>query len=96
MIIPINKEWRVKTDPLNWMLQYKAEGKKNWTTDGYHRNIWLLYKRLLQLDLRIMGGEDEAGTLPHLLKRLEAMEDVIYGLEEKFGQLLPEEFHKAA
>ena len=102
MIIPINTNYRVATDSMNWILQYRpAEFTENgnetlWRPVGYYRNVWLLVRELASRRIQEMSGLYPPEVLEEAMRVLAQIEDETRLLEEKFGQLLPENFHKAA
>ena len=100
MIIPINKEYRVTTDSMNWKLQYRMPGSTakdgGWKTVGFFRNVWLLCRELAHRRIMELPGTYPPEALEESMRLLAQIEDETKLLEEKFGQLLPENFHKEA
>ena len=63
MIIPINDNWRLTSDRLNYILQRKR--KHEWRAEAYHNSLPELISTLLERDFRSGGTE----SLTMALKR---------------------------
>lgn len=75
MTLQINDQWRIETDPMNYMIQKSRvakEGKKAgetvWDTIGYYPTLEMAYKGLLRLDLAESDLKGIVAITQHLYK----------------------------
>lgn len=89
MTIKINEQWRIETEPLNYMLQKsrvikegKKEGQRVWDTIGYYPTLELAYKALTTKGL---ASEDLQGIDEIVDYLLYIHEDIKRSLTEVAG-----------
>ncbi len=56
VIVEINSDWRIKTDPHQWILQRRRNNGKKWNAVGYFRDLGNLFpvlvnKQIYETDL---------------------------------------------
>lgn len=61
MIVEINSDWRIRTDPHQWILQRRRNNGKKWNAVGYFRDIGNLFsvlvdKQVYESDLTLPSG----------------------------------------
>ncbi len=47
MIVEINPDWRLRTDPHQWILERRRKDGKRWDAEGYFRDIGNLFRVLV-------------------------------------------------
>ena len=57
MITTINDQWRIASDPLQWILDYRGEGKKYWRHVGYFRTLAEALSEASRKQIRMLEGE---------------------------------------
>ena len=69
MIIPINQQYRITTDPYQWIVQKKRsrKGKEDWESQTYHPSI----QSALQSFGEFMVRQSDATTLTDALIEVE-------------------------
>ena len=69
MIIPINQQYRIATDPYQWIVQKKRsrKGKEDWESQTYHPSI----QSALQSFGEFMVRQSDATTLTDALVEVE-------------------------
>ena len=69
MIIPINQQYRITTDPYQWIVQKKRsrKGKEDWESQTYHPSI----QSALQSFGEFMVRQSDATTLTDALVEVE-------------------------
>ena len=69
MIIPINEQYRITTDPYQWIVQKKRsrKGKEDWESQTYHPSI----QSALQSFWEFMVRQSDATTLTDALVEVE-------------------------
>jgi len=69
MIIPINEQYRITTDPYQWIVQKKRsrKGKEDWESQTYHPSI----QSALQSFGEFMVRQSDATTLTDALVEVE-------------------------
>ena len=77
MIISLSKKYRIKTEPLNFILQERHFSKKtrkySWVNIGYHNNIHQLSSHLLSIKVLHSG----ATSFKQLADRIDEFEESI-------------------
>ena len=58
MIICINPDWRIRSDPYNWIIETRRKGgvKERWNAVGYYGNLDSAVLGLVQRRIRVMAG----------------------------------------
>ena len=71
MIIPINQQYRIATDPYQWIVQKKRSrnGKEDWESQTYHSSI----QSALQSLGEFMVRQSDAVTLADALTEVESI-----------------------
>ena len=76
MIIRINRDWRIASDPLQWIVQRcrTVKGRDKWDCISFHRSldsavIWLAGRRI-----RTLPGSYGPEALPALYQALDRLE----------------------
>ena len=71
MIIPINEQYRITTDPYQWIVQKKRsrKGKEDWESQTYHPSI----QSALQSFGEFMVRQSDATTLTDALAEVESI-----------------------
>ncbi len=83
MIIHINPDWRIRSDPLNWIIEKRRKGgaKERWNAMGYYGDLDGAVLGLAQRRLRVMEGTYHAEAVAPLCRALA-------GLEREISQAL--------
>ena len=83
MIIPINHQYRITTDPYQWIVQKKRsrKGKEDWESQTYHPSI----QSALQSFGEFMVRQSDATTLTDALVEVENVTTTL-------SQALPPQF----
>ncbi len=58
MIIEINPDWRIRSDPYNWIIEARRKGgaKERWDAVGYYGDLYRAVLGLVQRRIRVMEG----------------------------------------
>ena len=96
VIIHINPDWRIRSDPYNWIIETRRKGgaKERWNAVGYYGDLDGAVLGLLQRRIRVMEGTYHAEALTPLCRALAgmrgeisaALEDVVTRLPLKGGE----------
>ena len=95
MIIQINPDWRIRSDPYNWIIETRRKGgaKERWNAMGYYGDLDGAVLGLVQWRIRVMAGTYTEALAP-LCRALAglreeisaALEDVVTRLPLKGGE----------
>lgn len=79
MIVQINPDWRIESDPLQWIVQKRrfVQGAERWSNVGYHRTLDSAVVHLARRRVRMIGGEYPPEALPTLCHALDSLRDEI-------------------
>ncbi len=60
MIIQINPDWRIRSDPYNWIIEARRKGgtKERWDALGYYGDLDGAVLGLVQRRIRVMAGKN--------------------------------------
>ena len=87
MIIPINEQYRITTDPYQWIVQKKRsrKGKEDWESQTYHPSI----QSALQSLGEFMVRQSDATTLTDALVEVENVTTTLsQALAPEFSEVL--------
>ena len=87
MIIPINQQYRIATDPYQWIVQKKRsrKGKEDWESQTYHPSI----QSALQSFGEFMVRQSDATTLTDALVEVENVTTTLsQAVRDQFGDVL--------
>ena len=75
MIIHINREWRVVSDPLQWIVQRRrsVNGKDRWESLAFYRDLERAVLWLAERQIRLLGGECGPEALTPLHQALDTL-----------------------
>ncbi len=74
MIITINEDWRLASDPLQWILQ-RRKPSGQWTNVGYFGRLERAVLEAARRQVRLLGGEYPSEALMPLHRSLAAIRD---------------------
>lgn len=83
MIISINKDWRLRSDSVQWILDHRVESNKGtrkaktvWKLAGFSRHLNCIILELARQEIRLIKDENEypADTLALLIETLDRIE----------------------
>ncbi len=79
MIIQINLEWRIRSDPYNWIIEARRKGgaTERWNAMGYYGDLDAAVLGLVQRQIRVMEGTYHAEALAPLCRALAGLEGEI-------------------
>ncbi len=79
MIIQINPDWRIRSDPYNWVIETRRKGgaKERWNAVGYYGDLDRAVLGLVQRRIRVMAGTYHAEALAPLCRALAGLEGEI-------------------
>jgi len=79
VIVRINPDWRIESDPLQWIIQKRrtVKGAERWSNVSYHRTLDSAVVQLAQRRVRMIGGEYPPEALPTLCHALDSLRDEI-------------------
>ena len=79
MIICINPDWRIESDPLQWIVQKRrfVRGAERWTNVSYHTALDTAVIRLAQTQIHLIRGEYPPEALPMLCQALDNLKSDI-------------------
>ncbi len=79
MIIEINPDWRIRSDPYNWIIETRRKGgaKERWNAVGYYGDVDRAVLGLVQRRIRVMEGTYHAEALTPLCRALAGMREEI-------------------
>ncbi len=79
MIIRINSDWRIRSDPYNWIIEKRRKGgaKERWNAMGYYGDLDGAVLGLVQRRIRVMEGTYHAEALTPLCRALAGMREEI-------------------
>ncbi len=96
MIIEINPDWRIRSDPYNWIIENRRKGgaTERWNAMGYYGDLDRTVLGLVQRRIRVMAGTYHAEALAPLCRALAdlreeisaTLEDVVARLPLKGGE----------
>ncbi len=91
MIICINPDWRIRSDPYNWIIETRRKGgvKERWNAMGYYGNLDSAVLGLVQRRIRVMAGTYHAESLMPLCRALAGLEGEITAALEDMVTRLP-------
>ena len=83
MIIEINPDWRIRSDPYNWIIETRRKGgaRERWNAIAYYGDLDRAVLGLVQRQIRVMEGTYHAEALAPLCRALA-------GLEREISQTL--------
>ena len=83
MIIQINPDWRIRSDPYNWIIEARRKGGagERWNAVGYYGDLDRAVLGLVQRRIGVMAGTYHAEALAPLCRALA-------GLEREISQAL--------
>ncbi len=76
MIIHINPDWRIRSDPYNWIIEKRRKGgaKERWNAVGYYGDLDYAIVGLARRRVQVMEGTYQAEALAPLSRALAALE----------------------
>ncbi len=76
MIIQINPDWRIRSDPYNWIIEARRKGGagERWNAAGYYGDLDRAVLGLVQRRIRVMEGTYHAEALAPLCRALAGLE----------------------
>ncbi len=79
MIIRINPDWRIRSDPHNWIIETRRKGgtRERWNGVAYYGDLDRAVLGLVQRRIRVMAGTYHAEALALLCRALAGMEGEI-------------------
>ena len=79
MIIEINTEWRIRSDPYNWIIETRRKGgaRERWNAVAYYGDLDRAMLGLVQRQIRVMEGAYKAEALAPLCRALAGLEGEI-------------------
>ncbi len=90
MIIQINPDWRIRSDPYNWIIEKRRQGgaKERWNAVAYYGDLDKAIVGLVQRRIRVMEGTYHAEALTPLCRALAGMrEEISAALANVVGRL---------
>ena len=85
MIICLNADWRIDSDPLQWIIQRRrvVKGEDRWQAVSFHRDFIGAVVRLVDGEVKVIPGEYSSEDLIALLHALDCLKaDVIAAIRE--------------
>lgn len=75
MIIQLNPEWRIKSDPHQWIVQQgrSANGTMKWDSLSFHHSLDGAVLWVAQRRVRLLGGVYGPDALPDLCRALDSL-----------------------
>ncbi len=91
MIIRINPDWRIRSDPYNWVIETRRKGGagERWNAVGYYGDLDRAVLGLVQRRIRVMEGTYHAEALTPLCRALAGMREEISATLENVIPRLP-------
>ena len=79
MIIKINADWRIRSDPYNWVIETRRKGGagERWNAVGYYGDLDRAVLGLVQRRIRVLEGTYHAEALTPLCRALAGMREEI-------------------
>ncbi len=79
VIIRINPDWRIRSDPYNWIIETRRKGGagERWNAVGYYGDLDRAVLGLVQRRIRVMAGTYHAEALALLCRALAGLEGEI-------------------
>ncbi len=79
MIIQINPDWRIRSDPYNWIIEARRKGGagERWNAVGYYGDLDRAVLGLVQRRIRVMEGTYHAAALAPLCRALAGLDGEI-------------------
>ncbi len=76
MIIRINRDWRIASDPLQWIVQKRrtVKGQDKWDAIAFFRRLDGAVLHLARRHVRMLPGSYGAEALPLLCQALDRLE----------------------
>ncbi len=90
MIIEINPDWRIRSDPYSWIIETRRKGgaKERWNAMGYYGDLDGAVLGLVQRRIRAMAGTHNAEALTPLCRALAGLrEEISAALASVVGRL---------
>ena len=93
MIIQLNTEWRIRSEPLNWICEQRMHGAKakrhQWKPRAYCKSfdsavVWCGRRRVME-----RPGEYNAEALPPLVAALDAIQEEVRDALEQYRKENP-------
>ncbi len=88
VIILINSDWRIRSDPYNWIIETRRKGgaKERWNAVAYYGELDSAVLGLVQRQIRVMAGTYHAEALAPLCRALAGLEgEIRAALKESAG-----------
>ena len=91
MIIRINSDWRIRSDPYNWIIEKRRAGgaEERWNAVGYYGDLDGAVLGLVQRRVRVMEGTYHAEALTPLCRALAGMREEFSVILENVVTWLP-------
>ncbi len=79
MIIRINRDWLIASDPLQWIVQRRrsVNGKDRWESLAFYRDLERAVLWLAERQIRLLGGEYGPEVLIPLHQALDSLKSEI-------------------
>ncbi len=76
MIIEINPDWHIRSDPYNWIIEARRKGgaTERWNAMGYYGDLDGAVLGLVQRRIRVMEGTYHVEALAPLCRALAGLE----------------------
>ena len=82
MIVMLGEDWRINTDPLNWILEKRRPNGKRWDAVAYFQCLDRVCLNTAERIIRSRGGVYTPDTLDGLYRAVAGMKaDIIAALE---------------
>ena len=87
MIININNEWRIRTEPLNWIIEKRVWNKDKekwgkWSAQAYPTSLASALYWLMDHQVKELPGEYGPEALKHLTDALAEIKDIISQVDD--------------
>ncbi len=91
VIIRVNSDWRIRSDPCNWIIEKRRTGgaKERWNAVGYYGDLDGAVLGLVQRRTRVIEGTYHAEALTPLCRALAGMREEISATLEDVVTRLP-------
>ncbi len=91
MIIRINSDWRIRSDPHNWIIETRRKGGagERWNGVAYYGDLDSAVLGLVQRQIRVMAGTHHAEALAPLCRALAGLREEISATLEDVVTRLP-------
>ena len=96
MIISLNSNWRLVSDPLQWILQRRRPSGKKWDAEGFFTDLDRAVIEAARRQIRLERTTVEADALPTLCRFLTRLESEIKTALKGISVKAEDHHHRAA